>query len=150
MSFPMSLGDPIRAADARAAADRAGALLARDPRVRLVFLFGSAADPARAEVRDLDLAVLTEPALDLDGLLRLRADLVAAVGTPIDLVSINDAPIVLAHEIADSGRCLFAASPDIEVDFVVRARARYLDWQPFREEQWRQAGERIEDRRRGA
>ena len=63
---------------------------------------------------------------------------------------INEAPIVLAYEIADSGRCLFARSPDIETDFVVRARARYLDWQPFRDEQWKQSGERSNRHHRGA
>jgi predicted nucleotidyltransferase len=146
----VSLGSPIPVADARATADRAGAILAADPRVQLVYLFGSTSDPDRREVRDIDLAILTEQPLDLDDLLRLRAGLVDALGAPIDLVSLNDAPIVLAHEVADSGRCLFARSPEIETDFVVRARARYLDWQPFRAEQWRQAGERIDERRRGS
>lgn len=146
----MALAAPIPAADARVAAERASAVLARDAGVQLVFLFGSAVDPDRREVRDVDLAILTERALDLEEILRLRADLVTATGVQIDLVSLNDAPIVLAHEIADSGRCLFARSPDIETDFVVRARARYLDWQPFREEQWKQSGERSERRHRGA
>ena len=146
----MTLAAPISAADARAAAERASAVLARDARVRLVFLFGSTVDPDRRDVRDVDLAILTEPSLDLEELLRLRADLVAATGAQIDLVSLNDAPIVLAHEIVDSGRCLFARSSEIETEFVVRARARYLDWQPFRDEQWKQSGERSEGRRRDA
>jgi predicted nucleotidyltransferase len=118
--------------------------------VRLVYLFGSAADPSRDTVRDVDVAILTEPRLDLDELLRLRADLVAAVGVNVDLVSLNDAPIVLAHEVADSGRCLLAVPPEVETDFVVRARARYLDWKPFRDEQWTRAGERLAEHRRGA
>jgi uncharacterized protein len=146
----VSLAGSISAADARVAAERASAVLARDPRVQLVFLFGSAVDPDRYEVRDVDLAVLTERSLDLAEILRLRADLVTVTGVQIDLLSLNDAPIVLAHEIADSGRCLFARPPEIETDFVVRARARYLDWQPFREEQWKQSGERSEGRHRGA
>ena len=150
MAEEVSLLLVIPSADARAAAARARDVLARDPRVKLVYLFGSAADPERDTVRDVDIAVLTEAALSLDELLRLRAEVVDAAQRPIDLMSLNDAPIVLAHEIADSGRCLFAASPEIETDFVVRARARYLDWQPFRDEQWRNAGERIDERRRGA
>lgn len=148
MARNVFLAAPIAAVEARMAADRAGAILAGDPRVKLVFLFGSTADPDRREVRDIDLAILTETPLELDQLLRLRADLVDAVGAPIDLVSLNDAPIVLAHEVADAGRCLFARSPEIETDFVVRARSRYLDWQPFREEQLRQARERSERRAR--
>ena len=146
----MTLAAPIPADDARVAAERASAVLARDERVQLVFLFGSTVDPDRRDVRDVDLAILTEPSLDLEELLRLRADLVASIGARIDLVSLNEAPIVLAHEIVDSGRCLFARSSDIETEFVVRARARYLDWQPFRDEQWKQSGQRSEGRHRGA
>jgi predicted nucleotidyltransferase len=114
-----------------------------------VYLFGSAASPDQPGARDVDVAILTEPVLSLDELMRLRADLVSSTGAPIDLVSLNDASIVLAHEVVESGRCLHASSPDVETDFVVRARARYWDFKPYREEQWRLAGERLE-RRRGA
>jgi predicted nucleotidyltransferase len=139
----------VAAVEARAAADRAAEVLARDTRVQLVYLFGSAADPDRNLVRDVDLAVLTDPALSLDELLRLRADVVVGAGAPIDLVSLNDAPIVLAHEVAASGKCLYARDPDVETEFVTRAHARYWDFKPFLEEQWRLTGERLEERRRG-
>lgn len=139
----------LTVAAARAAAERAARRLAADERVRLAYLFGSACDDARSNVRDIDVAVLTRPALSLDDLLRLRADAIeAADGAPIDLVSLNDASIVLAHEVADSGRCLYARSPDDEVEFVTRARARYWDFKPFLDAQWRLGGARLEERRR--
>ena len=138
----------IQAAEARSAARKAAERLAADPRVQLVYLFGSAADETRSEVRDVDLAVLTDPSLSLDQLLDLRAELVAAGAAPIDLVSLNEASVVLAHEVADSGRCLFARTPDIEVGFVTRAHARYWDFKPFLDQQWRLAGARLEERRR--
>ncbi len=134
------------AAAARAAAERAAAVLARDPRVRLVYLFGSAAAPTRATARDVDLAVLTDPPLTLEQLLALRADAVGAAGAPVDLISLNDASVVLAHEVVDAGCCLYANPPETETDFVVRARARYWDWKPFRDEQWRLSGERLAER----
>ena len=138
----------LSGAEARHAACSAAEVLRSDPRVQLIYLFGSVADAVRSP-RDVDLAVLTERALPLDELMRLRADAVtAAGGVPIDLVSLNDASVVLAHEIADTGECLFARSPDIEVDFVTRARARYWDFKPFLEDQWRLAGQRLEERRR--
>ena len=135
--------------EARRCALRAAQHLARDPHVRLVYLFGSAADPSRTTVRDVDLAVLTDPPLAQDELLRLRADVVLAVGGEIDLVSLNDASVVLAWEVADSGDCLYASDPDTEVAFVTRARARYWDFKPFLDEQWRLAGQRLEERQRG-
>jgi len=135
--------------DARQAAEQAAQYLAGDPRVRLVYLFGSAIDQQRAAVRDVDVAVLTDPPLSPDDLLQLRADLVLATGTAIDLVSLNDASVVLAWEVADSGRCLHAADADTEVEFVTRARDRYWDFKPFLDEQWRLAGERLRERQRG-
>ena len=141
---------PQQAADdARRAAVRAAAQLATDARVQLVYLFGSAADPSRTVVRDVDIAVLTKPALRFDELLRIRADLIAVTGVEIDLVSLNDAPVVLAHEVADSGRCLYARNADVELEFVTRARARYWDFKPFLDAQWRLAGERLRQRERG-
>ena len=82
--------------------------------------------------------------------MRARADLVAATGSAIDLVSLNDASIVLAHEVVEGGVGLFARAPDIETNFVLRTRARYWDFRPYRDEQWRLAGERAAERRRGS
>ncbi len=56
----MEPGRYLAADEARAAARRATEELARDARVRLVYLFGSAADPTRRCVRDIDLALLTD------------------------------------------------------------------------------------------
>jgi predicted nucleotidyltransferase len=128
----------------------AAELLAADPRTRLVFLFGSAADPRRPAPRDLDLAILTEPSLSLTERLDLRADLVARVGGAIDLVPLNQAPVVLAYEVARTGVCLYATDPDIATEFICRALREFWDWQPFLEVQWRYAGERLEARQRGA
>jgi predicted nucleotidyltransferase len=137
-------------AEALAHAERAAALLARDPRVLLVYVFGSAVAPERPHARDLDLAVLTTPALSLDELMRLRADVADVTRAPIDLVSLNEASIVLAHEVADTGRSLYVRTLDVEVDFVTRARARYWDFKPFRDAQWQLAGEQLAERRRGS
>jgi predicted nucleotidyltransferase len=141
---------PLTAKDARAAARRAVRELARDARVKVVYLFGSAADPRREFVRDLDLALLTDPALSLHQLMRLRADVVAITRVPVDLVSLNEASVVLSHEVVASGQCLYARTPEIEVDFVTRTHARYWDFKPYLDEQWRLTGERLEERRRGS
>jgi len=57
---------------------------------------------------------------------------------------------LLAHEIVESGLCLFARTADVETEFVTRTRARYWDFKPYRKEQWRLAGERLEERRLGS
>ena len=150
MVFVVDDRRPLSGAEALAHAEKAAAILAGDPRVLLVYVFGSAVAAARPRARDVDLAVLTHPPLVLDELMRLRANLVDATRAPIDLVSLNDASIVLAHEVADSGRCLYARTSEIEVEFVTRARARYWDFKPYRDAQWRLAGERLAERQRGS
>lgn len=137
--------------EARARAERAARFLAADSRVKLVFLFGSAADPDRKiPVGDVDLAILTEPTLDFRDFLDLRADTVTAAGGEIDLVPLNEAGVILNHEVAETGICLYSDPPDLETEFVCRAIMRYLDFKPYFQEQWRIAGERLAERRRGS
>lgn len=114
---------------ARERAKRAARFLAADPRVKLVFLFGSAADPDRKiPVRDVDLAILTEPKLDLWERLGLQGGAAKAAGGDIDLVPLNEAGVVLAHEVAETGICLHSDPPELETDFVCSAVMRYLDF----------------------
>jgi predicted nucleotidyltransferase len=146
--------EPIRRIpreQARQAAERVATRLREDPRVRLIYLHGSTTDSKQDFVRDVDVAVLTEPALTLDERVRLAADLERTLHVPIDLASLNEASIALAHEVVDNGVCLYAKRPDDETAFVTRARSRYWDFKPFRDAQWRLAGERLAERqRRGA
>jgi predicted nucleotidyltransferase len=128
------------------AVERAVAILSADPRVRVVYLFGSAARSASIPPRDLDLAVCVRPALSLAELLGLQGKLQEAVDVAVDLVSFDEAPIVLAHEIIEGGRCLYARSPEDETELVTRTRMRWWDWLPVREQQWRASGERLEAR----
>jgi hypothetical protein len=57
---------------------------------------------------------------------------------------------VLAFEVVDGGECLFARSADVETNFALRARMRFLDFKPYLERQWRAAGERASERLRGS
>lgn len=134
---------------ARQRAERTAKALAADGRVRLVFLFGSSAEPGRhIPVRDVDLAILTDPPLSLYELMDLRAEIVRVAGE-VDLISLSEAPIVLAHEVTETGNCLYAEPPELETEFVVRTRMRYLDFKHYLDEQWRLTGERLDERRRG-
>ena len=142
---------PIAPEEARERAGRAARFLAVDPRVKLVFLFGSAADPERTlPVGDVDLAVLTEPPVDFWEFLRLGERVAEAAGGGVDLVPLNEAGVVLAHEVAETGICLHSDPPERATEFVCRAIMRYLDFKPFLQEQWRMLGERLEERRHGS
>jgi predicted nucleotidyltransferase len=135
---------------ARERAERAARFLAADPRIKLIFLFGSAADPDRKlPVRDVDIAIWAEPEIDFWEFLRLRDRAGDAAGGEIDLVPLNKAGIVLAHEVAETGICLHSEPPELETDFVCRAVMRYLDFKYYLDVQWQLTGERLEERLRG-
>ena len=97
----------------------------------------------------MDLGVLADPPLSLEELTRWQADLRQATGVPVELISLGVVPVVLAHEVVESGACLFARDPDVEAEFVTRTRARWWDFKPYREAQWRLAGERLAERSPG-
>jgi predicted nucleotidyltransferase len=135
--------------EARARAERAARFLAQDPRVKLVFLFGSAADPDRKiPVRDVDLAILMEPSLEFWDFLKLSDRTAEAAGGDIDLVPLHQAGVVLAHEVAETGICLHSDPPERATEFVCRAIMRYLDFKYYLDQQWRITGERLEERLR--
>ena len=137
---------PIPAA--REAAERATRRLAGDPRIRLVYLFGSAALVDRTPVGDIDLGILASPALPLREILRLQADLGSRAGCDLDLVSLDEASIVLAWEVVRYGECLYSASAEVEMQFVTRAQRRYWDFKPFLDRQWDLTARRAEERLR--
>ena len=105
------------------------AALAREPKVRLAFLFGSA---ARGEsFHDIDIGVeLDEPfrGLELRGLsLRLWE----AAGRPqfeLDVVPLNDAPPSFREEVSTTGRVLFERWPRYAHDFAVQALSDIIDF----------------------
>lgn len=133
--------------EARGRAERAARFLAQDPRVKLIFLFGSAADPDRTiPVRDVDLAILMEPPPEFWDFLKLSDRAAEAAGGDIDLVPLHQAGVVLAHEVAETGICLHSDPPERATEFVCRATMRYLDFKHYLNQQWRITGERLAER----
>lgn len=121
--------------------------LSRDERVKLVYLYGSTVDSKRPSVRDIDLAIYCEPPLSVAEGLSLEENIARDFAVPVQLVHLNKASIVLAHEIAETGICLYSASDVLARDFVVQAKARYWNFKPLikvqRDSAYRRAEARI-------
>jgi hypothetical protein len=134
----------------RAAYERLVELLAADPRVRLVYAFGSAARDAAGPLSDVDVAVLLDAQLDWDAERELRGRLAAAV-PGVDLVLLGEAPPALRFEIVTDGRCIFARDPRERAEFEILSLSRFLDFQPVRRVQQEYLRARVEERglRRG-
>jgi hypothetical protein len=123
--------------------------LAADPRVRLVYAFGSAASDTAGPLSDVDVAVLLDRHLDWDAERELRGHL-DVVAPRTDLVILNQAPPALRFEVITNGRCLFARDPREQAEFEIVGLSRFLDFQPVRRVQQEYLRARVEERRGSA
>ena len=90
-------------------------------RVHGVRLFGSEARGTASETSDLDLAVLCEPALQLDRF-RLMDGLGRALSRDVDVIDLVTAPAMLAWEVLTTGRLVFEGDAIRLEEFMRRAR----------------------------
>jgi len=101
--------------------------------VMAVYLFGSAARGTARAGSDIDLAVLFDapPPRALSGpRLALEGELERALGTAVDLVVLNDAPVDLRTRVLRDGRLLLERSPSARIAFEVRTRNEAFDLEP--------------------
>jgi len=106
--------------------------MSRQPDVRLAYLFGSYGRGTANALSDVDVAVLMAGHLSSReqgrARVRLMADLMAALGREdVDLVILNQAPLLLRHRVLRDGRLLFAADERERVHFTADTYQRYLD-----------------------
>jgi hypothetical protein len=121
-------------------------VLSADPRVRLVYAFGSSAAGTAGPLSDVDVAALLGGRLGWDEERELRGRL-AAVAPGVDLVILNDAHPALRFEVITGGRCLFARDAREQAEFEIVSLSRFLDFQPVRRVQQEYLRARVEERR---
>jgi len=129
--------------------DRVVELLKADPRVRLVYAFGSAASGVTGPLSDVDVAVLLDAPLAWDAERELRGRLGMLVPR-LDLVILNEASPALRFEVVTSGRCLLARDAREQAEFEIVSLSRFLDFQPVRRVQQEYLRARLEERRGAA
>ena len=106
--------------------------MARQPEVRLAYLFGSQACGKANALSDVDVAVLLTEGLSVpetgQARLRLLGDLMSALGRDdVDLVVLNRAPVLLRQRVLRDGRLLFATDEQARVSFTEDTYRCYLD-----------------------
>jgi predicted nucleotidyltransferase len=116
-------------------------LLARNlsilPEVVAVYLFGSFARGNPRRGSDVDIAVFTKELSSPRRRSRSRDEYAAAaskaLGTDrVDVVVLNQAPVVLRHEVFRDGKLLFVRDRSGLSRFRVRSSREYLDTIPLR------------------
>lgn len=102
--------------------------LEAEPSVRFAYVFGSRANDTAGPLSDLDVAVYLSPDLDyFTHRLRLLEKLNRLLGTDaIDLVILNEAPLLLSHRIVRDGY-IIKDHREVRVRFEARTLNEYLD-----------------------
>ena len=77
------------------------ALLSSEQEIKLAWLFGSLI--RRDSIRDIDIAIHSEPKLTFKDFLNLNAQIELELGIPVDMLEIDDAPQSLKGNIFASG-----------------------------------------------
>jgi uncharacterized protein len=108
--------------------------LDQDDRILLAYVFGSVARGDVSEGSDVDVAVLTREALDLDALGRLGETLARAIDHQrgVDIVDLRAASPLLAAEVVRDGIRIVERDPTVRFDFEMDAVRRFEDTRPLR------------------
>lgn len=103
--------------------------------VDAAFVYGSVAHGTATPLSDVDIALLLtvcpQPYERLKLELAIQADLEDAVGfAPIDVRTLNDAPLMVQGQIIQKGVRLYERDRQHRIAFEVATRKRYFDFAP--------------------
>lgn len=105
--------------------------LEKQKSVRFAYLFGSHATGKTTQLSDVDIAVYLEEKDSkkrFDIRLKLITDICSILGTDdVDVVVVNDSPILLNFEIIKDGKVLINKDDDARIEFEFRTMQNYLD-----------------------
>ncbi|MCG0278346.1 MAG: nucleotidyltransferase domain-containing protein [Thermanaeromonas sp.] len=106
------------------------------PDVAAAYLFGSYARGTERQGSDIDIAVLfynlKDKLVRFDRRLEMIMDLEGiVVGRKVDVVDIEEAPLLLQHYILKEGILLVDKEPRYRISFEVKSRRSYFDLRPL-------------------
>lgn len=106
--------------------------------VLVVYVYGSSLREDFKHSSDIDLAFLAdehrykEDAFIATALVQGIADEVfIASGREVDVTVLNAASLEMAYEIITTGFCLFETDPDVRLEYEIKVKGLYFDFQPF-------------------
>ena len=95
------------------------------------YLFGSQATQKASALSDIDIALLVSPSTNkpqrFDFRLRLTNDLSSVLGKRVDLIILNDAPLMLQYEAIKHGSIILCNDRELRIDMETRILSKYLD-----------------------
>lgn len=120
-------------------------------RVRVAYLFGSYAKGKVGPLSDVDIAVLLDGRLDKQERFDLRLRLINGISSilktdKLDVVVMNNAPLLLNYNIISQGRILDSKDEVERVMFETHILSRYLDRRYYDERHVKMGMKRMAER----
>ncbi|MFH2033577.1 MAG: nucleotidyltransferase domain-containing protein [Candidatus Margulisiibacteriota bacterium] len=102
--------------------------------IQAVYLFGSRANDKAGTLSDYDFGVLLKENIPQpkysDIKLKLTVDLVHGLKNDcVDVVILNDAPLLLKYEVIKNRKCLYNTNPAKTAMFLFSTLSLYFDWE---------------------
>ena len=125
-------------------------ILKQKEEIIFAYLFGSKAEGRDNELSDVDIAVyIDREKMPESGLFGYRSEMIVqmqqVLQEKVDFIILNDAPFILAHQVLDKGRLLFARSEAERRKFHEETMRKYLDFLPFLRVQEKYQQERLKE-----
>ena len=119
--------------------------------VRVAYLFGSHAKGRVGPLSDIDIAVLLDERLDKQERFDLRLKLINSISSilktnKLDVVVMNNAPLLLNYNIIRKGRVLDSKDEVERVRFETHILSRYLDRRYYNERHVKRGIKRIAEK----
>ncbi len=102
--------------------------LAGLPGIAFAYVFGSFLS---GSFHDVDLAAYFDTSPDSKDLIKAETLLEKQLSLPIDLQSLNRAPLAFAYRVVREGRVVFDSDDVTRLDYEERIRDMYLDFKPY-------------------
>ncbi|KPV62990.1 MAG: Nucleotidyltransferase domain protein [Candidatus Bathyarchaeota archaeon BA2] len=131
--------------------DEVKAFLEGQKHVRVTYLFGSYAKGKVGPLSDVDIAVLLDGRLDKQESFDLRLRLINGISSilktdKLDVVVMNNAPLLLNYNIISQGRVLDSKDELERAMFETRILSRYLDRRYYDERHVKMGVKRMAER----
>ncbi len=104
--------------------------IAKKYNIKLIILFGSAAENRQHKESDVDIAIVPSKTISLVQELKLRRELFKIFKKEIDLVQIQHASPLLLGQIATKGKLLYGNKKDFSV-LRIYGQKCFLDFEPY-------------------
>ncbi|HSW36149.1 MAG TPA: nucleotidyltransferase domain-containing protein [Candidatus Limnocylindrales bacterium] len=111
-------------------------VIASKPEIEFAYLFGSVAAETAGMLSDVDLAVYVDSACEIPASgfgyqSELITELAELLACRVDVVILNDASIMLKHQVIKNGILVYSRSHDERRAFHEKAVREYLDFKPL-------------------